>query len=314
MSESPSDAPLVSVIVPSLNQGRFIKETLESILAQDHRPLEVLVMDGGSTDETISVLGGYRGTPEIQWVSERDTGVVEAVNKGLSRARGQFLAIQSSDDVYLPGAISSAVELLAGQRDVGLVYGDVEYIDERSVVTGRERLERFDLRRYLGRFTYIPQPCAVFRAEAARGAGGWRKEVSYTADADFWLRIATRWKVTKIDRVMAQYRYHANQRDRQRSRIAADWHRMISDFLAANNVDGRTRQFARMGIHLANHRYTAERDWLARSIHLYRAALVNPRAVWSPKFPKRELIPGREPVWKFMSRVKRSLGFQPRVR
>src|SRR6185503_12008114 len=107
-----TEPTLVSIIIPSFNQGRFIKETIDSILSQDYRPIEVLVLDGASTDETVQVLSSYEGVPELTWVSERDGGVVDAVNKGLMRARGEIIGIQSSDDLYLPGAISAAVEFM----------------------------------------------------------------------------------------------------------------------------------------------------------------------------------------------------------
>ena len=94
--------PLVSVIVPSYNQARFIRETLDSILGQDYRPLEVIVFDGASKDETVDVLGSYGDRPELRWWSEPDRGVVDAVNKGLAKANGEILAIQSSDDCFTP--------------------------------------------------------------------------------------------------------------------------------------------------------------------------------------------------------------------
>src|SRR5437773_2348908 len=116
--------PLVSVIVPSFNQGKYIRETIDSILAQDYRPLEVLVIDGASTDETLDVLRSYADRPELRWWSERDAGVVDAVNKGLARASGEIVAIQSSDDLYVPGAVAAAVEALAD--GAVLAYGDCE--------------------------------------------------------------------------------------------------------------------------------------------------------------------------------------------
>jgi glycosyltransferase involved in cell wall biosynthesis len=300
-------------VVPSFNQGHFIKETLDSILSQDYRPIEVLVIDGGSTDQTVQVLGSYRGVPELKWWSEPDNGVVDAVNKGLEKARGEIISIQSSDDLYLPRAITAAAEFLTEHNDVALVYGDVELINERSEVVGRDILETFNLKHYLGRFSYIPQPSAFFRAPLVKEIGGWRQEVSYTADADYWLRIAVRHKVERIDRLMARYRYHPAQRDTQTAKIARDWEQAITDLLAANNLDRSTRSFARMGIYLAKYRYTPESDWLRRSLYLYRAAVANPAAVLDARFPKRELIIGREPIWKFLSRLKRRMGFRPRT-
>ena len=188
---TPSSSPvgavedkLVSVIVPSFNQGRFLRETLDSILNQDYRPLEVLVLDGGSTDDSVAILRSYTGAPELQWWSEPDDGIEDAVNRGLQRARGSILGIQSSDDLYAPGAIRRAVEAFARDPELALVYGDVEYIDAESTVHGREALEPFNLARYLGRFTYIPQPTAFFRASVAAAIGGWRKECSFARACD----------------------------------------------------------------------------------------------------------------------------------
>lgn len=308
-----TERPLVSIIVPSFNQGRFIKETIDSILSQDYRPIEVLVLDGASTDETVAVLKRYEGVPELTWWSEPDKGVVDAVNKGLAKARGQIIGIQSSDDLYLPGAISAAVEFLEGNKRVSLVYGDVELMDEHSQVTGRDILSSFDFKHYVGRFTYIPQPSAFFRADVLGRIAGWRQEVSYAADADFWMRIAVDHQVARLDRLIGRYRYHSQQRDTQTARIARDWERAIRDLLASNDFDRSTRRFAEMGIYLARHRYTTESDWKQRTRYLYRAAAANPGSVFNPAFPKRELFIGREPIWKLLSRIKRRLGFRPRV-
>lgn len=308
-----AERPLVTIIVPSFNQGRFIKETLDSILSQDYRPLEVLVLDGGSTDQTVSVLESYKGTPELKWWSEKDNGVVDAVNKGLALAKGDIIAIQSSDDVYLPRAISAAAAFFSEHPEISLAYGHVEYIDEHSEITGREILPAFKLNDYLGRFTYIPQPSAFFRAEVIGDVVGWREEVSYAADADFWMRIALHHGVGNLDSMIARYRYHSDQRDAQRVRIGRDWERTIRDLLVAGVLDKPARRFAKMGIYLAKYRYCAEHDWLTRTMYLYRAAAANPRALLNPCFPKRELFFGREPIWKVLSRIKRYLGFRPRT-
>ena len=313
VNSSSIDNPLVSVIIPSFNQGKFIRETIGSILIQDYRPIEILVMDGDSSDETRSVLQSFTGTPELQWWSEPDEGVTDAVNKGLKKANGQFIAIQSSDDVYLPGAISQAIGFLRAHEEIALVYGDVELINEHSEIIGHDLLTSFNLKQYLGRFTYIPQPSAFFRAEVLNEIGGWRQEFSYVADADFWIRIAVNHEVAKIDKLMARYRYHPEQRDTQKAKISRDWEKAIRDLLHANHLDASTRRFAQMGIYLAKHRYTSESDWVKRTLYLYQAVAANPKAIFDSNFPKRELVVGREPIWKFLSRVKRRLGFQPRT-
>ena len=303
---------LVSIIIPSYNQGQYIKSTIDSILLQDHPSVEIIIYDGGSTDETVSILRSYDEVPELFWCSEPDKGVADAVNKGLSKARGEILAIQSSDDVYLPGAISAAVECFRQYPDSALVYGDVELIDQDGKLIGKDILEPFDFDRYIGRFSYIPQPAAFFRSDVARQTGHWRPEVSYAADADYWLRIAASHPVRKINRLMGRYRYHPEQRDKQAAKIARDWQKSVLDLLATHSFSPKTKRFARMGIFLAKYRYAPQEAWFWRTWYLYGALLCNPSAVTSQHFPKRELLPGREPVWKILSRLKRTLGFQSR--
>jgi glycosyltransferase involved in cell wall biosynthesis len=299
--------------VPSLNQGRFIRESLHSCLDQDFRPLELLVLDGGSEDQTLSILREMETRPELRWASEPDEGVVDAVNRGLTRATGDFLAIQSADDVLLPGAISAAVEALAADRAAGLSYGDVEHIDSESRVTGQDVQGPFDLADYVGRFMYVPQPGAVFTRAALAAVGGWRSAFSYAADADFWMRVALRFRVRKLARKVGRYRYHPAQRDTQRARIARDWEGAVRDLMATGRLDRRQRRFAAMGIHLARYRYAPEGHWRTRTRELYAALLANPGALADPRFPKRELLPGRDPIWSVLSRVKRRLGIKPRA-
>ncbi|HEY2324828.1 MAG TPA: glycosyltransferase family 2 protein [Thermoanaerobaculia bacterium] len=302
--------PLVSVIVPSYNQGRFIRETLDSILRQDYRPIEVLVVDGASKDETVDVLRSYGARPELHWWSEPDRGVVDAVNKGLARAKGEIIAIQSSDDCFTPGAITTAAALFA--PGVVMVVGEVEYIDAESRHIGETKLPPFSMETYLAKQTFVPQPAAFFTREAAQRAGGWQADVSYAADADYYLRIAALGFVVKLDAILGRYRYHAEQRDRAGERIARDWETAVRRWLGETNASRRYRRSASLGIHLTNAHYTGDARWWRRTMELYRALAVSPSVLFHHDFPRRELLPGRTPVWRFLSRVKHALGFKPR--
>jgi len=306
-----ADNALVSIVIPSFNQGKFIRETIQSCLDQDYRPIEIIVQDGGSTDETLAILKSF-SEPELSWTSEPDSGVVDAVNKALALARGTVLTIQSSDDVFLPGSVSAALKVFSQHPEAGLVYGDVNLINSESEIIGQDIQGQFDLADYLGRLIYIPQPGTFFTNSALKICKGWKEEFSYAADAHFWMRVAVKFPVIKLNRRVAAYRYHSNQRDTQSALIARDWGAAVTDILASEQLNFKQRRFVRMGIHLANFRYANESAWRKRTIELYKAFLSNPLAVFDTRFPKKELLPGRVPIWAFLSRMKRMLGLPAR--
>ena len=197
--------PLVSIVTPSLNQGRFIEATIRSVLDQDYPRIEYLVVDGGSTDGTLEVLARHDGS--LRWVSEPDRGQAAAVNKGLRMASGDILAWLNSDDVYEPGAVSSAVAYLREHPEVALVYGDATLID----ASGRElgpcsHVEPPDLRRLVHTADYIVQPAAFFRRAAFQAVGGLDESLHWALDYDLWLKIAQRFPFAYLPRKLARCR------------------------------------------------------------------------------------------------------------
>ncbi|PYQ42267.1 MAG: hypothetical protein DMF77_13415 [Acidobacteria bacterium] len=269
-------APLVSVIVPSYNQGRFIAETLRSILAQEYRPLEVLVLDGASTDETLDVIRSFADASELRWWSEPDAGVVDAVNKGLARAGGAIGAIQSSDDAYLPGAVAAAVAAFEDDPDLALVYGDIAKIDSAGQEIGRTTLPPYTLEALLAVDTWIPQPAAFFSLALARQLGGWRPEVPYAADTDLWMRMAFRAKVRKVDRVMGKHRIHPAQRDRRGENIIRDYRKM-QETLPELQARPELRRAAAAGLALIVGRYSYDTGHLRSVLRNWRSVWLRPR-------------------------------------
>jgi glycosyltransferase involved in cell wall biosynthesis len=293
-------APLVSIVIPSYNQGRFLAETLDSVFAQDYRPLEVLVLDGASQDESVAVLRRHDGRPGFWWKSEPDKGVVDAVNQGLARARGEVCGILSSDDCYTPGAVRAGVEALGAEPARLVVYADAEYMDAVGRTTGRTQVGPYSLENLLSRRTFILQSSAFFLTRTAREVGGWRPAVSYVADNDLWLRLALVGPFARVEGVWSRYRFHEAQRDSQQERIVREWRQSVADVWP--QLPGRLRRAARLGCHLTAHRYSGHRRWWERTRTLYAAVATDPRCLLTPDFPRLELL---QPARQLLSWCKR---------
>jgi glycosyltransferase involved in cell wall biosynthesis len=298
------ERPLVSIIVPSYNQGKFIRATLDSILQQDYRPIEILVIDGASKDETVEVLKSYGAMPELTWVSEPDRGVVDAVNKGFAKARGKILAIQSSDDCYLPGTLRRIVQELQRNPSVGLVYGDTVKVDAEGRELLRYTIGPYSLENLFLLRTWIPQPSAFFRREMLESLGGWDERIPYAPDTDLWVRMAFRTEVRKIDDYFSQRRVHDQQRDTQARRIVQDYTRMIEQSADIRSAPASVRRAAYAGKCLIRLRYNAARsDWYA-AWNLFWAGVFDRRCS-DLRGVIRHLF--YSPVRRQLSRVKRLL-------
>lgn len=215
---------LVSIITPSYNQARYLEETMRSVLEQDYPHIEYIVVDGGSTDGSREIIEKYADRL-AWWVSEKDRGQTDAINKGFARARGEVLTWLNSDDTYQPGAIREAVEFLRQNPQVGLVYGDANYIDEHGRVIGRFPAAQTDYRRLRQGYVHIPQQSAFFRADLWRKVGPLDDSFYFAMDYDLWVRLAREAPIVYLPRVWANFRLHSDAKT-----IAADdrcWPEML---------------------------------------------------------------------------------------
>jgi GT2 family glycosyltransferase len=200
-----SAAPLVSIVTPSLNQGRYLREAIESVRAQTYAPIEHVVVDGGSTDETLEILRSYEG---LRWVSEVDHGQSHALNKGFALAQGEILGWLNADDAYLAEAVAEGVAALQ-EHDAGLVYADVTRVNDDGVNPRRIRSRpAFDLWTELNDGCGIYSPSVFFTREALEQAGGVDESLHLAMDYDLWLRIGKRLPVRHVDTVWSVQRIH----------------------------------------------------------------------------------------------------------
>lgn len=198
-------APLVSIVMPSFNQARFIRAAIESVLAQDYPGLELLIIDGGSTDGTAAIVAEYGS--RVFWTSARDRGQADAVNRGFRRARGEILGWLNSDDVLEPGAVSAVVPIFEASPEAAAVYGDGQMIDAGGEVVSPIRTPaELDLFELVHVQDTLLQSSVFLRRSAYETVGPLDETLHWTMDYDLFIRLALRYPFVHIPRVLSSWR------------------------------------------------------------------------------------------------------------
>ena len=207
--------PKVSIVIPSLNQGKYIRTAIDSVLAQSYTNIEVFVVDGGSTDETRQILETY--AEKIRWVSEKDHGQTEAINKGLKLTNGEICGFVNSDDVLFPNAIGTVVNAFLTKNALW-VTGDYEIIDYRGkriqnfVVQYKRFLRFFSSKLMLLLANYIIQPSTFWRRELLEKIGYFDESLAYVMDYDFWMRAIKIVRPVVLKDTLSSFRIHSESK------------------------------------------------------------------------------------------------------
>jgi glycosyltransferase involved in cell wall biosynthesis len=204
--------PRISIVTPSHNQAAFIEETMHSVRDQRYPSMEHIIIDGASTDRSVSILQEYSqtlGWQHLKWISEPDRGQSDAVNKGFRMATGDIIGWLNSDDLYATGSFARVTRAFDENPLVDFIYGDYLIIDETGKTLISKREIDFDWEIMLCGLNYIAQPNVFFRSKVFKKLGYLNDSLHFAMDYEFWLRAATRGLLFQhIPSALAACRWH----------------------------------------------------------------------------------------------------------
>jgi glycosyltransferase involved in cell wall biosynthesis len=217
--------------MPSYNHAKYLSLAIESVLAQDYDDLELIVMDGGSSDASVAILTSY--ADRLQFVSERDRGQADAINRGLARASGDILCWLNSDDMFVPGVIPRMVRAFVEHPEADFVYGRGWNIDESGRIIDEAGVLTFDLWRLIHQRNFIQQPSCFFRRSLLERVGPVDESLHYVMDWDLWIRFAS-YRGLFVDEVWSSNRVHSqNKTQSGQFRRWAEIRRMVRRYTDA---------------------------------------------------------------------------------
>jgi glycosyltransferase involved in cell wall biosynthesis len=268
--------PLVTVVTPSYNQAEFLEHAICSVLGQDYPSIEYFLVDGASSDRSNDVIEKYASSLNW-WVSEPDDGQADAINKGLRKANGEIIAWLNSDDLYLPGAVSSAVDVLLANPDLGLVYGDAITIDINGRLLNQLVFPQWTLEDLMA-FRIICQPAVFMRREVLERAGTLNESFHFMLDHQLWLRIAAEAPIQHIPSLLAAARYHptaknvaqAEQFSRETYNVLA-WMEKQPEMV---EIIHRNRRKILAGAYRLSARYLLDGGFYKEALRTYGKALI----------------------------------------
>jgi glycosyltransferase involved in cell wall biosynthesis len=208
---------MISIVTPSFNQANFIEEALKSVQTQNYSNYEHLVIDGVSTDGTVEILRNLKEDTcqtKLSWISERDSGQSEALNKGFRSARGEIIGWLNSDDRYRAGCFEHIAKVFADDPKIDIVYGDYVIVDERGkALQIRREIEFSEFVLLYHRVLYIPTTTTFFRRRIFEEGNWLNEKLHYAMDLEFFIRLAARgYRFRHISEILADFRRQPNSK------------------------------------------------------------------------------------------------------
>jgi len=237
-----SQYPTVTIVTPAYNQAAFLRETIESVLSQDYPNIEYIVIDDGSTDDTVRVLKEYDGI--IKWESQQNCGQTATINKGWQSTDGEIITWLNSDDTLLPGAVRIGVNFLLEHPETGIVFGDTLITKADGTPLEKSPPQPpYSYSRFVTKcLNTVSQPSTFIRREVVDKVGYLDPYYYYFMDWEFWMRAGIYFRIDHIDDVLSTYRLHAESKTiAQAKKAAPELEYLYQKYFARDDVPAHIR-------------------------------------------------------------------------
>jgi len=222
------DLKVISIVTPSYNQGKYLEQTIRSVLSQEGKfRIDYIIVDGGSMDDSVEIIRRFDDLLKagkwnvlcqgirFRWLSEKDKGQADAINKGFRMAEGEIIGYLNSDDTYYPGTFEQVVDTINPERGIHIAMGRCAYINEKGLFTGREHPSAFESHARVVKawkdYT-IPQPAVFFHHSVYETCGGMDETLYFALDYDLFLRYTREFRIHPVDALWATYRVHSDSK------------------------------------------------------------------------------------------------------
>lgn len=214
-----TNVPFFSIITITLNSEKYLSETIESVLTQEYPLKEHIIIDGGSTDGTLDIIKSYGDA--VRFISEPDSGISDAMNKGIFMSKGDVVAHLHSDDRYAPGTLSKVGEAFLANEGIKWLCGSGGFIDEKGESIKPIRFKRYSYNR-LKTHNFLVHPSIFTRKEVFDKVGYFDTSLRYAMDYDMWLRIGKEYTPIQTEESLSSFRVHAGSLSTRESLLAID--------------------------------------------------------------------------------------------
>lgn len=254
--------PLITVVTPSFNQGKYIEATINSVLNQSYTNFEYIIVDGVSKDNTIEILKRYENNPKMRIIIEKDKGQSDAINKGFKLAKGELVGWINSDDLLKIDTLEYIAKEYVRNSKASIFYGDIDIIDDDGSYMKTTKANKINYNWLLNVNPDVTQQGSFYNTKYVRDVGYLDENIHFTMDYDLWLRLLQKGEAVRINKIMGEFRAQPNSKTLTSGNGLKFW----KDIFYVRKTKHKVKPITKLNLRFANWVFKASLNRIGRRI------------------------------------------------